>query len=106
MEQPGTLSIILIVVAAAFLAYALWVRFAGGSRPLNFVQYSRVRDAAALHRWIGHRLLLLPTVSLIGAAVAPRVPALALPLVLAWAMTVVGIVLWLAASAGRFQDAR
>jgi hypothetical protein len=106
METPGALSIGLFVATLAFLVYALVVRFARDSRPLNFVQYARVGDPAALHRWTGNRLLLLPVASLVGAVVAFRMPAPPLLILLAWALVVVAVVLWLAVGAGKFHQPR
>ena len=106
MELPGALSVGLFFATLVFLVYALVVRFARDSRPLNFVEYSRVADPAALHRWTGNRLLWLPVASLVAAGVSLTVPAPALLILLAWVLSVVAVVLWLAVGSGKFRRPR
>lgn len=86
------------------LAAALAVRFAGTSRILNIVDYSRVADPAALHRWAGNRLLLLPAVSAGLGFAGLEYPPLAIPLVIVFVMMVLGMAGWIAAGSGRFCD--
>jgi len=54
------LGVCLAGLSALLLVLALAVRFAGDSKPLNMVDYARVSDQTALHRSVGHRMLLLP----------------------------------------------
>ena len=59
----------LLGLSVLLLVLALAVRFAGQSRPLNMVDYTRVSDLDALHRAVGNRMFLLPTLTAaIGAA--------------------------------------
>jgi hypothetical protein len=63
------------------LLLALAVRFSGSRRILSSVDYAAIEDPAALHRWAGNRLLLLPASA--GFAVA---------LCIAWPATAVAVV--------------
>ena len=60
----AVLSIVLIVLGTLLAAVALGVRFAGGSSILTGVRPGDVTDMAALNRWAGNRLLVLPATSL------------------------------------------
>ncbi|TXK59069.1 hypothetical protein [Alkalisalibacterium limincola] len=64
------LGICLIGLSVLLLVLALAVRFAGESKPLNMVDYTRVGDPGALHRAVGNRMFLLPALmaAIAGAA--------------------------------------
>ena len=70
------LAIIQLLLVPILLAVALGVRFAGSSRPLNNVDYARVQDPAALHRWAGNRLLLLPAGFLLSGVASLQKPGI------------------------------
>ena len=95
-------SLVPFLVAAILLIAALAVRFAGTNRILNIVDYARVADIPALHRWAGNRLLLLPLVSAAIGLAGLRYPALAIPLIAGLVMAVLGVVMWIAAGSGKF----
>src|SRR5690606_1977614 len=76
--MAAVLAIVQFALVPILLAVALAVRFAGTSKPLNVVDYARVSDPVALHRWAGNRLLLLPVVFLVGGYTSYRFPGLAL----------------------------
>ena len=57
-------SILLLLVTPILFVAALSVRFAGDRRVLNSIDYSTIIDPAALNRWAGNRLILLPVLSL------------------------------------------
>lgn len=99
------LALIQLMLVPILLVVALAVRFAGKSRPLNNVDYGRVQDPAALHRWAGNRLLLLPAGFLASGLVALRHPLLTWPLLLLGIMLLAVLVVgtWLALGAERFQ---
>src|SRR5690606_18312040 len=77
-RMAAVLAIVQFALVPILLAVALAVRFAGVSKPLNVVDYARVSDPVALHRWAGNRLLLLPVAFLVGGYTSHRVPGLAL----------------------------
>ena len=73
--MAAVLAIVQFALVPILLAVALAVRFAGVAKPLNIVDYARVADPVALHRWAGNRLLLLPAAFLVGGFVrAPWSP--------------------------------
>ena len=96
-------SLMPFLAAGILLIAALAVRFAGTNRILNIVDYARVTDIPALHRWAGNRLLLLPLVSAAIGLASLRHPALALPLIIVLVMAVLGVVMWIAAGSGKFS---
>jgi hypothetical protein len=99
------LGIVQFALAPILLALALAVRFAGASQPLNVVDYARVPDPVALHRWAGNRLLVLPAAFLIGGYFSHRFPELALLLLGAATVACLGVAVWIALGAERFQSA-
>ncbi|PZQ18232.1 MAG: hypothetical protein DI564_02650 [Rhodanobacter denitrificans] len=90
------------VLALPLLAVALAVRFAGSARILNSVDYARVDDVAALHRWAGNRLLLLPTEGLAAGLVSLRYPSLAFPLLFASILWLIAVAIWVTVGSDRF----
>ena len=72
------LAIIQLALVPILLAVALGVRFVGSARALNVVDYARVADPVALHRWAGNRLLLLPVASMPAGLASWHWPAWAL----------------------------
>jgi hypothetical protein len=93
-----------LVLATTPVAILIWaaVRFAGSTSVLNFLESDRVRDMAAVNRWVGNRLLLLP----IGMAVAgwmglhsPLAAMLSLP---ALALLLIGVLAWVMAGVRKF----
>jgi hypothetical protein len=96
---------IFIMTPIVFMG-ALAVRFAGTSRVLNVVDYSRVADPQSLHVWAGNRLLALAAIcaGLAGCSLAfPQ----ASPLLLAVAViAVVAVAIWVAAGSARFVSAQ
>lgn len=50
---------ICVLVAPLLLVVGLAVATAGRSRALNAVDYHRVDDPVALHRWVGRRLIVV-----------------------------------------------
>lgn len=103
--MSAILAIIQLSMVPILLAVALAVRFAGASKPLNFVDYARVTDPFALHRWAGTRLLLLPTAFLICGLASLRIPGLVLLFLGIATVICLCVAVWLALGAERFQDA-
>ncbi len=64
------LGLCLIGLSVLLLVLAFAVRFAGESKPLNLIDYSRVGDTSALHRAVGNRMFLLPALTFAIAAAA------------------------------------
>lgn len=102
MDAIKLLAVAQLVVAPILLAVALGVRFAGGSRPLNVVDYRRVQDPSALHRWAGARLLLLPVGFAMAGLVSFLHPALAIPLLVLMVLATLVVGVWIALGAERF----
>lgn|GEM_PF-2569626 len=90
------------VMALPLLAVALAVRFAGPARVLNSVDYARVEDAAALHRWAGNRLLLLPAAALAAGLISLRYPSLAFPLLFASVLWLIAVAIRVTVGSDRF----
>lgn len=80
------------------------MRFAGSGKWLNFVDYGKVDDPAALHRWTGNRLLLLAMLVTGLATCAWRLPAQAFLFVLFAFVLMVATWIWIAVGSGRFQN--
>ena len=89
------------VLALPLLAVALAVRFAGSARILNSVDYARVEDVAALHRWAGNRLLL-PAAALAAGLVSLRYPSLAFVLLFASVLWLIAVAIWVTVGSDRF----
>lgn len=99
------LAIVQFALVPILLVVALAVRFAGGAKPLNVVDYARVSDPVALHRWAGNRLLVLPLLFLVGGYISYAFPTLALLILGAATVACLCVVAWLAVAAERFQSA-
>ena len=99
------LAIVQFALVPILLVVALAVRFAGGAKTLNVVDYARVPDPVALHRWAGNRLLVLPLLFLVGGYISYAFPTLALLILGAATVACLGVVAWLAVGAERFQSA-
>ena len=98
------LSFVLLGLAPLLLLVAFAVRQGGQARSLNLVDYSRVESPAALNRWAGNRLLVLPIVTATLGAVALKRPDLAVELFFGALVAVVAVVAWVAAGVSRFQQ--
>lgn len=103
--MEAILAIVQLTLVPILLAVALAVRFAGNSKPLNIVDYVRVTDPTALHRWAGTRLLLLPIAFLIGGLASLRAPWLSLVCFGVTTVFCLCIAAWIALGAERFQTA-
>lgn len=97
------LAIVQLLLVPVLLVIALAVRFAGAGRALNNVDYARVEDPQALHRWAGHRLLLLPPGFLATGLVSLRNPGLSVLLFLGMVCVLLVVAVWLMLGAERFQ---
>jgi hypothetical protein len=97
------MSIGLFIAATILFFYALAVRFAGQGRILNFVDYPKIRDRAALHAWVGHRLLGLAVLTALLGVMSIYSPDLALLWLLAFIVSVLVVLSWLVAGTTRFH---
>jgi hypothetical protein len=95
--------VIAFVAAPILLVVALAVRFAGNARILNTIDYSRIAHPAALHRWAGNRLLLLPLFSVVIGLLCFHFSPLTVPLMIAFAVGVIAVAIWVAAGSARFS---
>ena len=106
MEQFALIGIAQLVLAGLMAAVASAVRFAGASQPLNIVDYSRVDDPPALHRWAGNRLFLVPVVFAASGLFSMQRPSWALPLLFCSLIVCLGVLVWLAVGVARFHHGR
>ena len=104
MPERTLVIIAIFIMTPIVLMGALAVRFAGTSRVLNVVDYSRVADPRSLHVWAGNRLLALAAICAVLAGCSLAFPQ-ASPLLLAAAVSaVVGIAIWVATGSTKFQQ--
>lgn len=92
-----------LLFATIFLILAIVLYAAPRRKLLNFVHYPAAQDQVArLNRYAARRLLLPALVNLGCAwAVAER-PALMVPMIFLTPLSVMGVVVWIAAGARRF----
>ena len=104
MDGLRFLGIALLAISPVLGAVALVVGYAGArARPLTGVDYRRVHDAAALHRWAGRRLAILPATAFLLGLASLRMPGLALPLAGLFALVSMVVGAWIALGAERFN---
>lgn len=104
MDGLRFLGIALLAISPVLGVVALAVRYAGArARPLTGVDYHRVHDAAALHRWAGRRLAILPATAFLLGLASLRMPGLALPLTGLFALVSMVVGAWIALGAERFN---
>ena len=89
-------------IAAILAGAAIAVRAAGTRRILNVVDYARVTDAPALHRWASNRMLPWPPVIALLGVVSLTNPRMALPLLYALMVCVLAMVIMVCAGTSRF----
>lgn len=101
----AVLSILLLLAGLLLGMMALAVRFAGDNAILSGTRPGDVPDMAAMNRWAGNRLLLLPLVALGFGAAGLREPVYGL--VGLFVLLVVGFatIAWLLIGAERFRKA-
>lgn len=100
------LAVIQFALVPVLLAVAVAIRSAGQAKPLNVVDYARVADPAALHRWAGNRLLLLPVAWLASGMASWQFPALALLFLGGATLACLCVAVWIALGVERFARAR
>ena len=99
------LAVIQFALVPVLLAVAVAIRSAGQTKPLNVVDYARVADPAALHRWAGNRLLLLPAAFLASGMASWQFPALALLFLGGATLACLCVAVWIALGAESFTRA-
>ncbi|MBD7955762.1 hypothetical protein H9654_16315 [Stenotrophomonas sp. Sa5BUN4] len=103
--MAALLAIIQLFLVPVLLIPALAVRYAGKSRPLNVVNYARVNDPSALHRWAGNRLAVLPLLFLISGLVSLHKPSLSAALLTLMIITMLVVAVSIAVGSEKFQSA-
>ena len=98
------MQIAILIAFPILLAIALAVRFAGTAKILNIVEYTKVKDPAALHAWAGNRLLLLAFIVAMLGAVSLRLPAYSVLFIIAFVLSVIGVAFWILVGSGKFQS--
>ena len=102
----AVLSVLLLVAGALLGVFALAVRFAGNTAILSGIREGDVPDMAALNRWAGNRLMLLPVVALGFGAAGLREPLYGLAGLFVLLVAGFGIIGWLLLGAERFRVSR
>jgi hypothetical protein len=97
-----SLAIVQAITSVILLFVALGVRFAGDAKILNFVEYQRIGDAPALHRWAGTRLLLAALSGIALAVVGFWQPQFAVAIFCAFMLLLGAIIIWLLAGSSDF----
>ena len=93
----------LLLFAAIFLILSIVLYAAPGRKLLNFVHYPAARDQVArLNRYAALRLLLPALVNLGCAWLVAGRPGLMVPMIFLTPLSVLGVVVWIAAGARRF----
>ena len=90
-------------ISLLVLLLAIAVRIAGGTRILRMVDYSRVRDAHALHAWAGNRLLLTAITGFALSGLAATVPRMAAFLLAALLLGILSSAIALGTGVLKFQ---
>ena len=103
--MEALLAIIQLLLVPILLVVALATRFAGKSKPLNIVDYNRVLDAPALHRWAGNRLLVLPLGFCASGVISLQQPSASLVLFAIMTLALLGVGIWITIGAERFYSA-
>lgn len=98
--------VLLLMVSPVLLLAALVVRFAGGGKVLNSIDYASVVDPKGLHRWAGNRLLLLPLTSLTLGCVSLWRPTLGLICCCATILLSILLWVWIAVGSDTFRIKR
>lgn len=104
MDNLRAIAVVFVLLVPILTAVALAVRFAGSSRPLNIVDYRKVKDPAALHRWASTRLAILPATALGFGYLVFQNAAWALPLLGVFVILVISVGCWIALGAEKFLD--
>lgn len=97
------LAVLQLAMVPLLLAVALAVRFAGKAAVMTGVDYTRVDQPAALHRWAGRRLMLLPLVFLITGVLSWQAGGLALVLLGLGIAAGLVVAVWVMLGAEKFQ---
>lgn len=96
------LAVVQLVTSAILLAVALGVRFSGGARIFNFVEYQRIANVPALHRWAGNKLLLVALTGMSLAVVSFARPQFATAFFCALMLILGAVVVWLLVGSAKF----
>ena len=97
------LAVLQLAMVPLLLAVALAVRFAGEAEVMTGVDYARVDQPAALHRWAGLRLMLLPLVFLTTGVLSWQAGGLALVLLGLGIAAGLVVAVWVMLGAEKFQ---
>ncbi|WP_374605057.1 hypothetical protein [Arenimonas sp.] len=100
------LSVLLLMAGMLLGVFALAVRFAGDNAILSGIRQGDVSDMAALNRWAGNRLLVLPVVALAFGAAGLREPLYGVAGLFVLLVAGFGIIGWLMLGTERFRVSR
>lgn len=100
---PTALFPVALFLPLLLMAFA--VRSSGRRRILSSVDYPAVLDPAALHRWVGNRLLLMPAWSALATVASVLWPTAAVAIVVLFFLALVLTGIWvIGIGASRFAE--
>ncbi|MBR7783990.1 hypothetical protein [Undibacterium luofuense] len=91
-----------LILAVITLLCAVAFHFAGTKPLLNVVDYSALKDPAAFNRYVGKLMLIPAAVAALSALISYSYPALAVPLLFLFPVSVLALVVWIASGSKRF----
>ena len=97
------MSAVFLVVALLLFAIAALLYFASDRRLLNFVDYGSAHTVARINRYAAARLLTPVFVNLGCAYIAQMRPELAVPLIFLTPISILCVVVWVAAGINRLK---
>lgn len=100
------LGVLLLLISPILLLAALAVRFAGGRKVLNSIDYASVLNPEGLHRWAGNRLFLLPLASMAFGGISLWRPNLAVMSCCATVLVCIFVWIWIAVGSDKFRVKR
>ena len=100
------ISVVLLLFSGLMLVIGLAVRFSGRRTVFIVHEPEKVRDMAALNRYVGHRLLLVPLVAFPLGIQGLEIPVVGLIGGFVAGLALVAVLVWVSVGIERFKDAR
>ena len=100
------ISVVLLLFSGLMLVIGLAVRFSGRSTVFIVHEPEKVKDMAALNRYAGNRLLLVPLVGFPFGVQGLEAPVVGLLGGFVTGLALVAVLIWVSVGVERFKDAR
>jgi len=100
------ISVVLLMFAGITLVAALAVRFSGKDSILSGIDTQNMSNMAAVNRYAGNRLLLVPLVAFPLGFAGLKTPIIGLIGGFVVALTFISVFIWVAIGVERFKNAR